>query len=440
MTSDAPRKAFRSQRDDESVLLDFRRHWWSWVGRVWVPALFLILMVTLSILVSSALLALTFMGLGVVVGGLSMLFFYLEWANDHVIVTDQRIVRINRTILTLRTNISEIPLGSIQEVNADEYTRDPFSRVFHFGRVELRTAGDGGNIILSHIPRPGYVQSLIFRNQEQHKQTMNRDQRDQIRQDIDRIVSGRDSGPQEMPVNNLDAPEKRSLLGKTTFTTSEGEIIHRRHWLRWLKLTFWPMMLMLVSLAGSVGSLAIGLGVVGLALGGFGFLVGVLWFFWSDWDWRHDTYIIGRETVRIVHKRPLWLQNESDQVLINRIDNVVSERGGIFQSVFNFGNVRLSLIGSDAGDAKVLRFVPDPQAVQAEITRRQDAMQRGNREEEERQRREEIAEYLSVYHDTVGPSGGTAPAGYSQGAEPGGSGSGRGMRPPNVPRRRGDSS
>ena len=85
------------------------------------------------------------------------------------------------------------------------------------------------------------------------------------------------------------------------------------------------------------------IGTIGLGVS----LSSLLWFYWSDWDWRNDLYIVRDDTIVMIHKRPLWLQNNRDQILLNQIDNVVAESKGFFQQAFSYGDVRISLIGAD---------------------------------------------------------------------------------------------
>jgi hypothetical protein len=180
-----------------------------------------------------------------------------------------------------------------------------------------------------------------------------------------------------------------------------------------------------------------------------------LWFYLADWDWRHDMYMITDDKIEIIHRRPLWLQNENDQILLSRVDNVTSDRHGVIQSLFNYGNVTISLIGSQEGEAKRFRFVPTPQVIQAEITRRIDSMGRKRQQQDEQRRRDEMAEYLAVYHEqqaaqqaaqsaqNPAANPGVIPAANFPNASPGAPeprtppAPGRdNVRPPNIPRPR----
>ncbi|MEO0563206.1 MAG: hypothetical protein AAF125_13950, partial [Chloroflexota bacterium] len=117
--------------------------------------------------------------------------------------------------------------------------------------------------------------------------------------------------------------------------------------------------------------------------------------------WRNDLYIIGDEKVTLIHKRPLWLQNEVEQVLLDRVDNVLSETSGLLDTVFQRGDVKLSLVGEGLNSAKVFEKVHRPHEVQAEISRRQARARINAADAEDQRQRATIQEYLSAYHDAV---------------------------------------
>lgn len=408
---DAPEKVFRSQRDDETLLLDTRRHWWAILVRMWVPALVLVPFIALSFAELPFGLTFALDGVGFIIAGLITLYYYLEWRNDHLIVTDQRVLHIERTILTLEVSISEVPLVSVQEINAELITANPFSRVLDFGTIELKTAGTAGNIEFTRIPHPDRVQEIIFENRERQRYRVDLEHEEEIREDVLRAI-GRNPTPEMRDGNDDDDAPKRinqktSILGWMKSFNDQGETVYRKHLLIWMRRVFVPGLLTM----GGVFLLLLGtvtaLGVVGLGLGMVVMLVGLIWFYLADWDWRHDTYVIGDDTIKIIHKRPLWLQNENDQVRVVRIDNVVSEQSGLIENLFNYGDVRISLLGGDVGNAKIFKYVPSPQDVQAEITRRMERLRQREQEREQEQRREEYREMLSVYHREV--SGGQEP-------------------------------
>lgn len=403
-------KAFLGQRDNEKMLLMTRRHWWSFARQAWIPALIAIGMFILAGLMPVPLLGFVLVGLAVILPGAVMVYLYLEWRNDEIIITDQRIIRVERTILTMQEHRSEIPLSSVQQITAEKVTRDLFSRIFDYGMVEVRTAGQGGNLVLDRIPNPEGVQDLIFNNRTRRHDEQEREHRNVVRAEVDRVISGGNPNAGDLPI--LDEPEiyiarpPRGFL-PTHFTDEDGDTVYRKHAIYYFRQVFTPLLIML---GAFLVMLFVGqIGVIGYAAGGALFLFGLFWYWWADWDWRHDYYIIGDEMIQLVHRRPFFLQDEDDQVLLERVDNVVARRNGLLQVLLNYGTVKISLVGADRGEEKRFRYVPNPPAVQEEITRRQQRWRSQKEGEQERRRREEIAEYLSAYHETLKRTGGVPP-------------------------------
>jgi CRP-like cAMP-binding protein/membrane protein YdbS with pleckstrin-like domain len=477
-------RAFRAQRENEVILLDTRRHWWAWVRRLLPASILSVVLIILSGLLPGVI-ALALGGLTIVMMGVWTIYTFLEWRNDHVVVTTQRIIRIERDILRFETHISEVPLLAVQAVNADIITSDPFSRIFGYGTVDIRTAGDAGNIKLTIIPDPDDMQEIIFSNREASlKQQSVRDQ-SKIRAEIDKVL-GLHSGTAQAETSRGPSPQTQSSLqrGKfwpTAYMDDHGNMVFRKHVAFLFRRMLIPITFLLTGpVLMILGLITDGLAIVGLVGGFFLMLIGFLWGYWVDWDWRNDRYVVGDERIQLVHQRPLWLQNEDDQVLLQSVDNVVSKKKGFLQNMLDYGDVIISLIGGDKGDQKIFHQVPRPHQIQAEITRRQNRMRSRAQEAQELQRREEIAEYLQAYHQTVsgqppapgyGQQATTPPDPYAAPTQPGHppqeptypqapghyppqqqppyptddadaprppSRRPDGMRPPNIPRRRGD--
>ena len=438
-------RIFKGQRDSEDVLLDTRRHPWVMARRAWLPAIIGLVLIIIAVIMPAVALSLACGGLAIVVPGALMVYYYLEWRNDHFIITDQRIVRIEQEIHTFQTNISEIPLSSIQQINADLVTSDPFSRVFNYGTVDIRTAGDAGNIKLTLIPDPNGVQDIIFANRGKYRQQAEREHRNTIRAEVDKVMGLGSSDPQaegEMPFDQTPPPAASNPgFFAQKYIAPDGSTIYRKHITLYVRDMVLPVTLAFVGMVLLLLSGALGIGAIGIVIALVLFPVSILWGWWNDWDWRNDYYSVGDEMIQLVHKRPLFLQNEDDQILLERVDNVTSRRSGLLPAMLNYGDVTIALIGGDRGDEKVFRAVKDPSGVQAEITRRQSRFRSKEQIAEEKRRRDEIAEYLSVYHETVQAQQGGAtrqvdlPSQQPQSPQSGSTPS-EGNRPPNIPRRR----
>ncbi len=400
-------KVYSWQRDNEALVLDTRRHWFAYVRKIWMALTIAIIIIVIDVLLPISTLTIVIILLATIIPGLYMFYNYLEWRNDHFIITSQRVIHIEHNILLFKSSLSEIPLASIQEVNADNITADPFSRVFNYGTVEIKTAGDSGNMLLTLMEDPDRIQEMVFNQRQRQHENQERQHLNTIRATVDRAIGrGDDDHPEQD-----NAPEAAPTTGgkprfvspfATRYINEKNEIVYRKALIFLMRGTLIPAFGLSISIGAFLISFGLPLGVIGSFLALIPMTIFAVWWYWVYWDWRHDLYIIGSSTIQLIHQRPLWLQNEADQILLASVDNVVSQQSGFLQTLLRYGNVRISLIGSDTSGAKVFRGVSRPQNIQAEITGRQARMRQRAKEAEERRRRDEIAEYLSVYHDTVG--------------------------------------
>ncbi len=403
-------KLFKGQRDDETVMQVWRRHWWAAARYFWVPLLVAVALFALALVVAerAPILALGAAGLAVVIPGVIIFYLWYDWQDDSVVLSDQRVVRIWNHILSFESTLSEIPLDRVLEVNTTIPPGDPFARIFQYGNVFVKTSGGGSNMMLDMMPQPLHVQSMIFAQRDLLHDRLEQRKRDSIRSDVAQAL-GMNSQPQQQPAVSGSKADT-VLIGlpfiRTKFRSPNGDLVYRKHSSIWLGGVMWPLLLigaafvmMAYSLLARNSVLA---GGVGLALGMFMLLIGVLWFYAADWDWRNDVFILGSDTITLIRKRPLWLQNEVERIRISQIDNVKSDMRGLSNSLLKRGSVRISLIGSDAKDAKIFDSIYDPQAIQAEISRRQSAIKAERQISDLDQQREVMKEYLQTYHEMQG--------------------------------------
>lgn len=401
---------FKGQRENEQVLLMTRRHWWAYMRWMWVP---LLLMVGLWVLAASVPeLAFVLLPVSVIVGGICAVWLYMEWANDSVIISDQRVMRIMRTILTFTEVRDEISLESIQEANADIPGMDPFALFFRYGVVEIRTAGREGNFTLDFMPEPDDIQQLIMEDLQERTVSTESRNREAMRAELARWLDPAQAQAQASATSGTNTPQSTEWTPdrapfspfQSRFPVVGGGVVFRTHWFVWARRIVPPVLVMLAALTFMVLIMVVTalqpLGIIGWAGALLAFLIGAIWFYFVDWDWRHDYVLVTDSSITIIHQRPLWLQNENDQVLLRQVDNVVSETSGIWQRLFNYGNVKIALVGAD--EHKTFRNVPHPRDIQNEISRRQAASRQRDQHVNQNQQREVIADYLRLYHETYG--------------------------------------
>lgn len=408
--ADPSQKVFKNQRENEQVLAVFRAHWWSFAGKLWIPFFIATILFILAALAGAmgALSVFLFL-LGLVVPGAMAVYLFAEWRNDKVIVTDQRITRIQRTIITWATHISEIPIGAIHEVNVSIPPTDPFARMFDYGNLVIKTSGDTLNLVLDHVPNPKAVQNIIFANRSRYQENLAQHNREAMRDELEVFLGRTPAKPASatvMPAAPTTAPRAGFL--QMRFLNAKGETVYRKHYLVWL----WHVTLPLLVLLGGVvlfatsafqviGVTSGGLSFAGFALAFLVILFGAATLYLADWDWRNDMYILGDQTISLIHRRPLWLQDQNDQILLSQVDNVISEMHGFLNTLAQMGDVKLLLTGTEVQNAKVFKNVHHPQQIQQEIAERRRRAQAQQGEAESKHQRQAILDYLAVYHDTL---------------------------------------
>ena len=409
---DAKKILFRGQRANETVFRLYHRHWWGFVRHAWIPFALAGLFLVISVLIDAR-----FPGLGVAFACLTLLiplaslgFLLWEWRNDQLILTDQRLVSINLTAWRLTRNVNGIPLDRIGEVQIDIPGGDIFANLFGYGTLTVKTTSDRGSMTIRFMPDPSSVQKTVFEQRDRMRQAAPEDDeaavRAQVAQALGMAVPG---GAQSAAQSQSDAEEVQFTAGKagppgfrTRFVTPSGMVCYRHHWIKWIRMQVLPIIIfaLLLSCAGVSLAGLIDLPLqVGLPLAFFVFLLGGVWVYLRDWDWRNDMMMIETDTIRFQSKRPLWLQNQLEQVSLTKLDNVSSSVGGIVGNLFNVGDISMSLMGSS--EEKNFRTVGDPESVVAEITWRSQRIKERLREDVQDNVRGEIAQYLQAYHEMM---------------------------------------
>lgn len=384
---------FPGQRPDEKVLLIRRRHLWALCRKLWLPSLTLAFAFGIGIWMSFIPSTLLLMVACSILAVLMLLYQFVEWWNDLLIMSNQRVIHIVRTIKSLQSFVSETALRNIQQVSADFPRGDPLARLLNYGTLELRTTGDAGSILIRDMNEPRKLQQEIMAfcsltASENEISRIERDEDTHWQLEIATLV-GEERREEQQTSLNIDG----------SFPEKFEDRIYRKHLWVWLAhiwlgaliflaglalLFLWPLWPPLQSLGG-----------IGIAMSTCIMVIGGLWIYLMDWDWRHDLLILGEKTIIMHHRRPLWLQSERDEILLERVDNVTSSSIGILQTIWNYGEIRLALMGDDSGDVKRFVGVPKPQRVQDEISIRREQLQKTMQLNAREAQKADMAEILS---------------------------------------------
>lgn len=168
---------FLGQKDDETIILVIRRHWFNIMQQmfliflmiaflfgtlIYLPVIFPVLSAstahTLFIFLESSFALMTWM------------IFFLIWIDyyfDVWIITTRRIVNINQKGLFMRT-VSELEFNKIQDVTTE--VKGAIGTFLNFGDVYIQTAGEKERFLFRQVPNPYAIKDLIMNLEEKEEQ------------------------------------------------------------------------------------------------------------------------------------------------------------------------------------------------------------------------------------------------------------------------------
>ncbi|MFC2065435.1 PH domain-containing protein, partial [Chloroflexota bacterium] len=350
-------------------------------------------------------LILAFILLGIVV--LWVILARINWANDHYLVTNKRVIWLEK-VIGFYDSRQEAPLETILSVGVET---NIIGRWLNYGDVIVRTYV--GQIKFYHVHRPNHAASLVeehwVRSREKVRKNDNEAMQEIIHKKLGYVEDGDMEQEQTMSaVQSTVKPGWIQVWFSDIFKTrleERGTITYRKHWLVLIKSTWIPGMLSVMLLAmliyqvayvpftGSKLPVPINLDTLIGAM--VAILFGVLgWWLYNYLDWRNDIYQITPDQVFDIKKRPLG--REEHQVA--PLDNILSteyKRIGLIQVLFNYGNVYITVGGSEL----VFENVADPITVQKDIDMVRLALVDRKNESDNKAERERLADWIAVYHN-----------------------------------------
>lgn len=408
----AGQAAFAGQRPNELVLLKTHRHVWALLRWLPIPAIVFAIFVAIAFALREVA---AFFLIGGFFATLGLLYYiFLEWQNDEIIITDQRVIQIRRTILAFRRSFNELSLDSIQETQV-HMPANPLAYTLGYGTLELKTAGAAGNVSLAMMPKPEKVEDLIV-DQYQQRKTENLYAGADAMWDSAQEMGGaghahndpnllqRARVPRTIRLteeNDFDDTPEAEVARRmpfspfvSTFMVEEG-VVFRKHWSLWFGMVTPAFMFFGAALAVFIISLPLNIAVIGMAAGIVLLICGLGVYWFRDLDWRNDYMLVNDSMILFVHQRPLWLQNERDLVLLSQVDNVIAEQNGITPQLLDYGNIRLSLVGAD--EHKEFFKIPRPRVVQEHIMLRKAHMRQMLDQARQDSQRNILTEFVAAY-------------------------------------------
>lgn len=395
----------------------YRKHWVVLAKRLALPAALLVATIGAAALLSALsasgpgaspalVLAIATVAVGLPIG--IGLWAFFDYYHDVLIVTNRRIVHIERTPF-IDTQRTEAFLTRVQDVNWS--VSGVWGRLLGYGTLTVQTASTSGRIAFAHMPRPESARAIIVTQLEGARDAVRRERDEWVNERVRRAIGIADASPPEAPFAPSQADPSAEPFGALVLEAlaqmagyfwpkmrlEEGAVITwRKHWMVLVRALVRPVLLLLLAallaawLAGRDVSLppaaAAAIGVV---------LLG--WVLWQYENWRNDLYQVTEEHVIDIERLPFGFSEERRQASLSQIQDVRYRIPNPVATLFNFGNVVIQTAAEQG--SFTFDSVYAPSRVQAEIFDRiQRHQERIQREEEER-RAEEMVVWLRTYHD-----------------------------------------
>lgn len=341
-------------------------------------------------------------GIVMVVSSLWAVWDYVDWTNDYYIVTDQRVIWLEK-VIALYESRQEAPMDTVLTVGINT---DFIGRILGYGDVRVKTFT--GQIVMRHVGNPDYMVSLIEEFISRAKQFAQAIETAALERAIrTRLGLPVSEVEQEttFPTPTLHPPPAQTGENPFSFLIDifkvrieeEGVVTYRKHWLLLIKRAWAPTLALL-----AIGALFIArvtnifplFSIMTFLLLWLAVAIGILgWWIYEYVDWRNDIYQITEEHIVDIYRKPLGEVDKKTAPLEN-ILSLHHEQTGLIRLILNYGDV-VAMVGA-------ARFTFDgvynPAEVVQDIFLRMNARKRRQREIEAARERERIADWFAAYH------------------------------------------
>jgi len=427
---EAGRIRFPWLRPDEVTVFFSTKHW---------VALLHALRLTLLMGVAGSIIAVLFLSsawarfpslvsnISMLVSGISLgltaffgLYHYLDWRNDHYIVTNLRVLHVERVLL-LREDRDEAPLEHVQDVQVKQ--DGLWANVLNYGNVVIQTAAATEQIVFTRVAQPDYVREALFSPLQRAGTQSKAEMRESIRQELGRRLGLKSAQEEQEETETQESPtppaEKNAKDGmsaalarvldqvwrwfrrQVTFDTwifSDGDktVTWRKNGWLLVSVSIPPFLVALSILVLIFWSLTRGIGLPEVPIVLFMLLLPTLgWWSYLYWDWQNDIYQISGHRLIDLKKRPLFMEEIRRETTLDRVQNISLSIPGPIAQLLNYGTVVIETAGETG--AFEFDYVHDPRRVQTEIFNRLEQFKRDQVERDRQRRLDEMAEWFEIY-------------------------------------------
>ncbi|MGB8212492.1 MAG: cyclic nucleotide-binding domain-containing protein [Anaerolineales bacterium] len=328
----------------------------------------------------------------------------IDWGNDYYIVTNQRVVYLEK-VIGLYDSTQQAPLSTILSVGVET---DLLGRQMGFGNVIIRTFV--GKIIFHAVSNPQQAAAVVEEHWRRSKETSRQAEAAAMRFEIKKRLGllPPDTKPQIGPAPVIKTkPSFGARLSFNLFKVrmeKNGTITYRKHWFVLVQQTWQPfflLLLMLLLLAyglshppGFLGKLLTGpaAGVLAVVWGGL-FISFVLWWIYQYIDWSNDIFQVTPDQILDIDRKPFGTEERKAAPLEN-ILSTDARREGFMEYLLNYGTVYIFVGGAQFAFSDVT----DPASVQQDVDNRRLARINAKAESQAKADRERLADWFATYH------------------------------------------
>ena len=336
----------------------------------------------------------------------------IDWGNDYYIVTNQRVVWLEK-VIGVYDSRQESPLSMVVSVGIEA---EQFGRILDYGNVLVRTyVGKIAFNTVNHPTQAAHMVEEYWQRTREAAVSMEKEaMKESLRKRLGIPIPPKPVTASVQPTTSVPKPSGAALLKllgantlKLRYETGDS-VIYRKHWVALIKESLIPFLgtlailgllfYRLIQLAfipdEDFISLATGLSVDAWAGALLIALVPIgLWFVYQVLDWSNDKFEVTAEQIIDIDRIPFGTEKRNAAQL-ESILSTSYERLGILGNLFNFGTVYITV----GGNKLAFEDVMDPATVQSDIDRRRNARQQKKTEATVSAERERMAEWLATYH------------------------------------------
>ena len=345
------------------------------------------------------------------------IWLVLDWENDYYIVTDKRVVWLEK-VIGIYDSRQESPLSTVLSVGVET---SQLGRILDYGDVIVRTWV--GRIPFTHVSHPDQARHMIEEYWERTKEraigTEKEAMKDAIRRRLGIPIPQSPKPDTDLSSEKSAAPKPKKgtlnllrMLGADTLKLryeAGDSVFYRKHWFVLIQQAWLPIAGILagivlfgwrlIRLARLPEEALVQIKNGALTVDAYSLVVLISlvplvgWLIYEIMDWSNDQYQVTPEQIIDLDRKPFGTQTRSAAQLEN-ILGIEYRRIGILGEIFNYGSVYITV----GGTKLVFEDVIDPATVQSDIDRRREARRSKQEAARVAAERERMAEWLATYH------------------------------------------